>query len=97
MEREKRSVQKHLFICTNIKENGECCGAKGSQELVSSLKAELRANNKYDDIKVSGTSCLGPCAKGISAVLYPENDQLTQLSKESFKELYQILLNDNDS
>jgi (2Fe-2S) ferredoxin len=61
----------HLFICTNEKQKGDSCGPKGSIELRDELKKRLK--EKYGKrLRVNASGCLGPCEKGINAVLYPQ-------------------------
>ena len=91
MQVEQRSIKKHLFICTNQREQGECCSQKGSEELVTKIKMRLREADLWNDYKVTKSGCLGPCAKGISAVIYPDNLLVTEISLDDEDELYQLL------
>tara|TARA_Y100000768_G_scaffold388998_1_gene389952 strand:- start:10020 stop:10334 length:315 start_codon:yes stop_codon:yes gene_type:complete len=93
VQKEKRDVKQHLFICGNIKEQGECCGAKNSPQLVAELKKKLKENKLYQEIKVSRSSCLGPCSQGISAVHFPSNELFTHIKADDVDELYELLVN----
>lgn len=94
MKIEKRDLKKHLFICCNQKESSECCAAKGSEDLVKSLKSKLIENELWSEIKVSKAGCLGPCSEGISATLYPDNLLLTKIDKDDVDKLYDFLVNE---
>lgn len=89
----KRSIKKHLFICTNMKLGGDSCAQKESEDIVNKLKGKLREENLWDEIKVTKSGCLGPCSEGISATLYPDNLLITQINKNDIEALYSLLTN----
>lgn len=91
MKQEDRPIKKHLFICCNERETGNCCHDKNPKELVKKLKQRLRDEDKWDEIRVTPSGCLGPCSQGISAVLFPENKMITQLSIDDEDEIYKLL------
>ena len=72
----------HLFICTNVKANGECCGAKHAGELRDQLKRISKdpANGWVGRVRVNTAGCLGRCEDGIAAVLYPQGRWFTGLT-----------------
>ncbi len=67
--------KKHIFICTNLKKEGRCCG-KGSlpHEFIKELKDKIRTANLTGQggIRVSSSGCMGRCEEGPIAVVYPE-------------------------
>ncbi len=88
----KREIKGHLFVCCNIKAEGKpSCGPKEALEVVNEIKSYLRENGLWDEFKVTKSGCLGPCAKGISATLYPQNLLLTDITKQSVPELIKLL------
>ena len=91
MKSEKRSIKRHLFICTNKPKCGDNCGSKLSHELVKELKSRLKEEELWSDFKVTGSACLGGCAFGINAALYPDNKFITELNSEDADELYELL------
>lgn len=91
MKQEKRTIQKHLFICCNIKEHGESTDRSDSELLVKNLKHRLKENHLWNDIKVSKSGCLGCCTTEIAATLYPDNILFTEISLEDEDILYNIL------
>ena len=92
MEIEKREIKRHLFICTNLRDNSkDSCSTKDSALIVKELKTKLRNNELWSKIKVSKSGCLGPCSKGISATLYPDNLLITQITLDDVETLYAML------
>lgn len=80
----------HLFICTAKKANGECCGAKGSEDLRAKVKSLAKNHPEWKgQVRVNTAGCLDRCEEGITAVLYPQGKWFTHL--ESNDE--QVLLN----
>ncbi|MEI6187679.1 MAG: hypothetical protein WCP46_04155, partial [Alphaproteobacteria bacterium] len=60
-----RFYKTHIFICTNIKEVGKCCGKEPiAKELLSKLKKELKESglDGEDKIRISSSGCLGRCS-----------------------------------
>ncbi len=94
MKTQNRSIKKHLFICNNARDCGDYCHSQNSERLIRSLKLKLREDDKWEEYKVTSSGCLGPCAQGISAVLYPDDLLITELSEDSFHELYELLIKD---
>ena len=87
----EKGLKGHLFICCRKRENKQCCQEKASEELVQRLKKwskELKIDNS---IKISSSSCLGDCEKGIAACLYPQNQWFSHISLDDEKELQDIL------
>ncbi len=65
----------HAFVCTNVRppDNPKgCCAAKGSPDIVAAFKAALERHGLHGTAKVTSSGCLGPCARGVTMVVYPE-------------------------
>lgn len=65
----------HIFICTNQKIEGKCCGNEQIVfDLVKQLKSYLRDLNftGCGGVRVSTSGCMGRCMEGPIAVIYPE-------------------------
>ncbi len=75
------NLEAHLFVCTNTKEKGASCGAKGSVELRNALKNMCQddARGWHGRVRVNASGCLGRCEKGITAVLYPKGQWFENL------------------
>lgn len=63
----------HLFICTNDRgpDGKASCARRGSQKLRDEVKAMCKAKG-IEGVRVNNAGCLGPCERGISAVIYPQ-------------------------
>lgn len=63
----------HIFICTNERSEGDCCAARGSLELLKSIKHELRERGLDHEggIMANKSGCFGLCSQGPNAVVYP--------------------------
>ncbi|GIL17962.1 MAG: ferredoxin [Oligoflexia bacterium] len=72
----------HLFICTNAPENPAKCGHKNAEKLHAALKEKCSKMPWAKDVRINKSGCLGPCERGINAVLYPQNKWFHEL-KES--------------
>jgi NADH-quinone oxidoreductase subunit F len=57
----------NVLICT-----GAGCVASGALELSAAMQAALRKHKLDKEIRVIETGCLGPCAAGPVAVIYPD-------------------------
>jgi (2Fe-2S) ferredoxin len=65
----------HIFICTNVKNEGKCCGNEPiSSELIKELKTLVKTSNLTGKggIRISSSGCMGRCEEGPIAVIYPE-------------------------
>jgi predicted metal-binding protein len=91
VDKEQRAIKRHLFVCTNEKEEGVCCSQKGSASLIQNIKNKLRENDLFDDYKITKTGCLGPCSSGIAATMYPDNILFKNLELSDEDELYNLL------
>ncbi len=84
MEVVTKNIEKHLFICTNERENGECCSQKNAVEIFQELKKKSREDPAWKGIvSVTKCGCLGFCSKGVAAVVYPEKKWLTDIKEAS--------------
>ena len=67
--------QKHVFICTNQRDNGrECCAQKNAAELLQYAKLKIK-NLKQDGkgkIRINNAGCLDRCSEGPVLVIYPD-------------------------
>jgi NADP-reducing hydrogenase subunit HndC len=61
------TVRTHILVCT-----GGGCIASGALELSTSLRECLKKHDLDREARVVETGCLGPCAAGPVAVVYPE-------------------------
>lgn len=72
-------MKAHLFICVNDRGEGkkESCGRKGAQGLKDEVKKICAERGlPKGSYRINNSGCLGPCERGISAVLYPRGEWL---------------------
>ena len=67
----------NVLICT-----GAGCVASGALELSAAIKDALAKHGLADQIGVVETGCLGPCAAGPVAVIYPDGVLYQNLKAE---------------
>jgi len=61
------NVRTHVLVCT-----GGGCIASGALEVSAALREQLERHNLADEVKVIESGCLGPCAVGPVAAVYPD-------------------------
>lgn len=65
--------EKHIFICTNQKENGKAfCGNEQGMQLVEKFKAILKEKGLNAKVRAQRSGCLDACKNGPALVIYPE-------------------------
>ena len=67
--------QYHIFVCTNTRPPEHpkgSCGEKTSEDLLMNIQMGLIERNLIGKVMVTGAACLGPCDRGITAVVYPD-------------------------
>lgn len=84
METKKPAFKKYLFICENVRENGEvCCGPRSmGTGYVERLKEEVKKRGLKGQIRVSRTGCLDVCAQGPNIVVYPEGRWYSEVEEK---------------
>ncbi len=87
MEISKPCFAKHIFVCENKKEAGECCGGKNSEVLRETLKKAIKQMGLDDRIRVSRTGCLDVCAQGPNVLLMPDNIWFKQVKEGDLQEI----------
>ncbi len=86
-------LEAHLFVCTNVKPSGECCGLKDAGLLRDELKKWAKdAHPEWSGkVRVNAAGCLGHCKRGIAAVIYPEGRWFVGLKREDHAVLKEAL------
>lgn len=68
--------KKHVFICTNKREDGTpCCQDHDTQALFKQMKENVKSQGLLgpNKIRINKSGCLGRCAQGPVLVVYPDN------------------------
>jgi len=67
--------QRHIFFCTNARDNGEaCCAQHDALAAFERCKSQVKAAGLSGpgQVRVNKAGCLDRCAAGPVAVVYPE-------------------------
>ena len=67
--------EKHVFICTNSRPPGHpkgSCTTNGAPDLLMEFGRLMEEREAFGRVKISRSSCLGPCELGPSVLIYPE-------------------------
>jgi len=70
-----KRFDKHIFVCTNQREEGHprgCCLSKNSPEILEKFKAEVKAKGLSSTIRANKSGCLDACEHGPIVLVYPE-------------------------
>ena len=70
-------IRSHVLVCA-----GGSCVASGSLEVSAALREAIRRNGLAGECRVIETGCLGPCAAGPVAVVYPDGVFYQKLQPE---------------
>lgn len=84
--------QKHVFICTNQRENGEpCCNNIGGTAAFAYAKDRIGALGKNGPgaIRINKAGCLGRCDNGPVMVVYPEETWYSFVDNDDVEEIIQ--------
>ena len=76
------NVRTHVLVCT-----GASCVASGALEVRSAIQEAIYKHGLDHECKIVETGCLGPCAAGPVAVIYPDGVFYEKLSPEDAPEL----------
>lgn len=82
---------KHVFFCTNQREDGEdCCArhnAQQARDYVKNKVKELGISNRNNSIRINSAGCLDRCDEGPVVVVYPEGVWYTFIDESDLDEI----------
>lgn len=66
--------EKHIFICTNLREKdpASSCAPKGGLEVQKKFKERLKELGLSTTVRANQSGCLDTCKQGVSLVIYPQ-------------------------
>ena len=82
--------QRHVFFCTNVREDGKaCCSNRGAQEMRDHAKQKIKALglNGQGKVRINSAGCFDRCGEGPVLVVYPEAVWYTYASKDDIDEI----------
>ena len=95
---EKPYYQKHIFFCTNQRESGKAAcnntGCADDMAKIAKKRAKELGIHGPDSVRVNRAGCLGRCANGPVAVVYPEGVWYTYVDAEDVLEIVESHLKD---
>ncbi len=64
----------HIFVCTNTRDDGDCCGHRGAFDILKTLKHAIRERGLDHEggIMANKSGCFGLCSQGPNVVVYPQ-------------------------
>ena len=78
----------HVLVC-----GGTGCTSSGSEQIIQTLKDELKKNKLQNEVAVVKTGCHGLCAEGPVMIVYPEAVFYSRVRPEDVEEIvYEHLL-----
>ena len=72
----------HVLVC-----GGTGCTSSGSQEIISTLQAEIDKNGLSEEVSIVQTGCHGLCALGPIMIIYPEASFYSMVKVEDIEEI----------
>lgn len=72
----------HVLVC-----GGTGCTSSGSEQILSTLQAEIEKNNLSSEVQVVKTGCFGLCALGPVMIVYPEGCFYSMVKVEDIPEI----------
>ena len=82
---------KHVFFCTNQREDGSgCCadlGAQKARDYVKNKVKSLGISNPENNIRVNSAGCLDRCGEGPVIVIYPQGIWYTYVDESDLDEI----------
>ena len=82
--------QRHIFFCTNQRDNGQpCCADNGASAAFDRCKARVKELGLAGQgkVRVNRAGCLDRCAGGPIAVVYPEAVWYTYVDQSDIDEI----------
>lgn len=84
-DEKKPSYECHLFICTSCRYatgNNEYSAPELAPEMRKSLKERVKNLFPKEMVRINSAGCLGHCARGINAVIYPSGEWFHDLTEK---------------
>ena len=81
--------KRHIFFCTNVRENGICCDDHDALEMRNYAKQRTKDLGiaGQGGVRVNISGCLDRCSEGPVAVVYPEGVWYTYENKQDVDEI----------
>lgn len=83
---------KHIFICTNEREEGaprKSCGKDYGEALAVQFKELIQENRLRTKVRAQRSSCIDICEQGPTMVVYPEGIFYGNVQLEDVAEIFE--------
>ena len=93
----KPYYERHIFFCTNRRDDGRaCCAASAAERLQAHAKARVKSLglSGAGKVRVNKAGCLDRCELGPVAVVYPEGVWYTFVDEHDVDEIVESHLRD---
>ncbi|MBI4141419.1 (2Fe-2S) ferredoxin domain-containing protein [Candidatus Woesearchaeota archaeon] len=87
MEPISKKYKRHIFVCINERDVGDCCAKRDSAEILKILREHINNNGLVHEFNVTKTKCLGHCADGPTIAIYPEGLFFKKVSIDDTKRI----------
>ncbi len=70
-----KRFEKHIFVCTNQREDGHprgCCADKNSAEILELFKSRIKTLGLNAEVRANRSGCFDACEFGAVVLIYPE-------------------------
>ena len=82
---------KHVFFCTNQREDGSACcadhAAQKARDYVKNKVKKLGISSEKNHIRINSAGCLDRCGEGPVLVVYPEAVWYTYVDESDLDEI----------
>ena len=80
----RERLDAHVLVCTNSREEYDCCADAGGKETLAAVKDWLRERDAFwSSVSVVETGCLGLCSEGGAAIsIQPRNEWYSDVQPE---------------
>ena len=82
--------KRHVFFCTNQRDNGKaCCQDHGAEKMRAYAKEKMKELLPKGEgrMRINSAGCLDRCDEGPVLVIYPEGIWYTYVDKEDIDEI----------
>lgn len=89
--------QKHIFVCSSARLNGEIkgvCAQKEGIDIARAIIEEVQDREIDDKVMVTTTGCFGICGMGPVVMVYPEQTWYGKVTMEDIEEIMDAVEND---
>ena len=91
----KSKPDKHIFVCTNIREGKrKSCGKTGI-EIREDIKKRLIDEEEKLNIRINKSGCLGFCESGPCMVIYPQKTWYANIKLSDCKKIFKQSIIEN--